>query len=89
MCLIFGIVGGFVLCSLLSANKYEEQQEEIAKLKTECFNAQFKKYKQEFLFFKTEIIQEFAERLRNRVTGIGVHSAIDCVLQEMEDENNG
>jgi hypothetical protein len=28
-------------------------------------------------------VKEFAERLRSRLTGVGVHNAIDCVEKEM------
>jgi hypothetical protein len=28
-------------------------------------------------------VKEFAERLRKRVSGVGVHNAIDCVEKEM------
>lgn len=29
---------------------------------------------------------EFAKRLKKRVNGVGIHSAIDCVLMEMLNE---
>ena len=32
---------------------------------------------------KSEAIKEFADKLRTRVSGVGTHSAIDCVLKEM------
>lgn len=38
---------------------------------------------------KAEAIQEFAERLRKRVSGVGVHNAIDCIEREMVGDGDG
>ncbi len=34
-----------------------------------------------------DIIKQFAERLHDRVTDVGVHSAIDCVATEMTGDS--
>ena len=34
-------------------------------------------------------VKEFAERLRKRVSGVGIHNAIDCVEMEMVGDKNG
>ena len=38
---------------------------------------------------KAQAIKEFADKLKSRVKGVGVHSAIDCVEMEMVGADNG